>query len=113
MPQQPDTTQIESLHYPSIWDYRSVLKLRKKLLVDKLYRLGLSISSDRAMQISADLGNSVCAQFEAVGVVCSLKSKKSLLTTGSVDNIDHNPSSRTAKNSFHGTSIFCFSGVYC
>lgn len=28
---------------------------RKKTLVDKLYRLGLSISYDRVMQISADL----------------------------------------------------------
>jgi hypothetical protein len=31
--------------------------------------------------------------------------KKSIFTTGSVDNIDHNPSSRTAKDSFHGTAI--------
>ena len=49
---------------------------RKKSLVDKLYRLGLSISYDRAMQISADLGNSVCAQFEEDGVVCPSKLKK-------------------------------------
>ena len=27
------------------------------------------------------------------------------ITTGSVDNIDHNPSSRTSKDSFHGTAI--------
>jgi len=57
------------------------------------------------MQISADLGNSVCAQFEADGVVCPSKLKTSLFTTGSVDNIDHNPSSRTVKDSFHGTAI--------
>lgn len=43
---------------------------RKKTLVDKLHRLGLSISYDRVMQISADLGNSVCAQFEQDGIVC-------------------------------------------
>ena len=43
---------------------------RKKTLVDKLYTLGLSISYDRVMQISADLGNSVCAQFEQDGIVC-------------------------------------------
>jgi len=42
------------------------------------------------MQISADLGNSVCAQFEADGVVCPPKLKKSVFTTGSVSNIDHN-----------------------
>lgn len=57
------------------------------------------------MQISANLGNSVCAQFKAVGVVCSLKFKTSLFATGSMDNIDHNPSSLTAKTSLHGTGI--------
>ena len=67
--------------------------------------LGLSISYDRVIQISVDLGNSVCAQFEEEGVACPSKLKKSLFTTGSVDNIDHNPSSRTAKDSFHGTAI--------
>ena len=78
---------------------------RKKMLVDKLYRLGLSISYDRVMQISADLGNGVIAQYEEEGVVCPSKLKKSLFTTGSVDNIDHNTSSRIAKDSFHGTAI--------
>ena len=78
---------------------------RKKTLVDKLYRLELSISYDRVMQISADLGNGVIAQFEEEGVVCPPKLKKSLSTTGSVDNIDHNTSSRTAKDTFHGTAI--------
>ena len=78
---------------------------REKTLVDKLYRLGLSISYDRVMQISADVGNSVCAQFEDDGIVFPSKLKKSLFTTGSVDNIDHNPSSRTAKDTFHGTAI--------
>lgn len=39
------------------------------------------------------------------GKVCPSKSKKSLFTTGSLDNIDHNTSSRTAKDSFHGTAI--------
>ena len=55
------------------------------------------------MQISAELGSSVCAQFEADGVVCP--SKSLFTTSGSMDNIDHNPSSRTAKDSFHGTAI--------
>lgn len=45
------------------------------------------------------------AQFEEEGVVCPSKSKTSLFTTGSADNIDHNTSSRTAKDSFHGTAI--------
>ena len=28
-----------------------------------------------------------------------------MLTAGNVDNIDHNPSARTAKDSFHGTAV--------
>lgn len=42
------------------------------------------------MQISTNLGNSVCAQFEEEGVVCPPKLRQSLFTTGNVDNIDHN-----------------------
>ena len=34
-----------------------------------------------------------------------VKLKGGLFTTGCVDNIDHNPSSRTATDSFHGTAI--------
>ena len=78
---------------------------RKKTLIDKFYNLGLCISYDRLMQISTDLGNKVCAQFEKDGLVCPLLLRKSLFTTGCVDNIDHDPSSRTAKDSFHGTAI--------
>jgi len=78
---------------------------RKKKRVDKFYRLGLCISYFRVMQISADLGNSICAQFEEEGVVCPSKLKRSLFTTANVDNIDHNPSARTAKDSFHGTAV--------
>ena len=78
---------------------------RKKSLVDKFYRLGLCISYDRLMQISTDLGNKVSEQFEKDGLVCPLDLRKDLFTTGCVDNIDHDPSSRTAKDSFHGTAI--------
>lgn len=49
---------------------------KKTLIVDKFHRLGMSISYDRVMQISADLGNSICAQFEDDGVVCPSKLKK-------------------------------------
>ena len=43
---------------------------RKKKLVDKFYRLGLSITYDRVMQLSGHLGNSLCAQFEEEGDMC-------------------------------------------
>ena len=38
-------------------------KTRKRDLVDKLYRLGLSISYDRVMAISTQLAHKVCNQF--------------------------------------------------
>ena len=57
------------------------------------------------MQLSADLGNNICKLYEKEGVVCPPKLRKSVFTTASVDNIDHNTSSRTAKSSFHGTAI--------
>ena len=43
---------------------------RKRTLVDKFYNLGLSISYDKVLELSTDIGNSVCARFESEGVVC-------------------------------------------
>lgn len=37
-----------------------------------------------------------------------MKLKYGLFTTAAIDNIDHNPSSTTAKDSFHGTGISLF-----
>ena len=37
--------------------------------------------------------------------MCPSKLPQNLFTTAAVDNIDHNPSSATAKVSFHGTGI--------
>lgn len=79
---------------------------RQKTLVDKFYRLGQSIYHDRVMQISADLGNCLCTIWRGRRIVSPSNLKKSLVTTGNVDSIDHNPSSRTAKDSFHRTAIF-------
>lgn len=43
---------------------------RKWTLVDELYNLGLSISYDRVLEISTEMGNKVCACYESEGVVC-------------------------------------------
>ena len=40
--------------------------------------------------------------------VCPPKFKGKLFTTAAIDNIDHNPSSTTAQDSFHGTGISLF-----
>ena len=41
-------------------------------------------------------------------MVCPLKFRGKVFTSAAVDNIDHNPSSTTSKDSFHGTSISLF-----
>lgn len=83
-------------------------KTRKKELVDALFELGLCISYDRVMNISTSLGNNLCHHFEMEKAVCPPKLKGQLFTTAAIDNIDHNPSSTTAQDSFHGTGISIF-----
>jgi len=80
-------------------------KTRKKELVDRLFNLGLSISYDRVMCLSAEMGNNVCQRFRMEQVVCPTTMRGNIFTTAAVDNIDHNPSATTAKDSFHGTGI--------
>ncbi len=81
---------------------------RKRGLIDKLYDLGLSISYDRVLDISTEMGNSVCKQYEKDSLVCPPKLRKGIFTTSAVDNIDHNPTSTTAQGALHGTGISIF-----
>ena len=67
--------------------------------------LGMCVSYDRFLKLTSDISNGVCNQFTLAGVVCPLKLRSGLFTTAAVDNIYYNPSSATAKDSFHGTGI--------
>ena len=78
---------------------------RSKSLIDTFSKMGLSISYDRVLSISTDVSNSVCSRFGEDGVVCPPRMRQDAFTTGALDNIDHNPSATTAKDSFHGTAI--------
>ena len=60
------------------------------------------------LTISTDLGNSICRQYHQDDVVCPPSLLKGLFTSSAVDNIDHNPSSTTAHDSFHGTGVSLF-----
>ena len=77
----------------------------KRDLVDRLHSLGISISYDRVLRLSAQLGSNVCEQFHREHVVCPPKLKHKVFTCAAVDNVDHNPTSSTSKVPFHGTSI--------
>ena len=78
---------------------------RKRELVGKLSHLGMSISYDCVLQLSAQIGNSVYQQFHREQVVCSPKMRSKVFTTAAVDNIDHSASATTEKESFNGTAI--------
>ena len=78
---------------------------RKRTLVDTFFILGMCVSYDRLLQITADMAEGICTRFEADNYMCPPKMRRGLFTTGAVDNVDHNPTSATARDSFHGTSI--------
>ena len=77
----------------------------KRALIDRLSHLDISISYDRVLQLSTQTGESVFQQFHREQVVCPPTTRGKVFTTAAIDNIDHNPSSTTAKESFHGTGI--------
>ena len=83
-------------------------KTRSKDLVDTLYQMGLSVSYDRVLLMSADLANAAINHFESLGAVCPPFLKSGVFTTSAVDNIDHDPTSTSAQTSFHGTGISLF-----
>ena len=57
------------------------VKTRSRDLVEKLHELGLSISYDRVLTISTDLGNSICRQYHQDDVVCLPSLRKGLFTS--------------------------------
>ena len=78
---------------------------RRNGLVDTLFNLRLCVSYDKLLRMTSDIAKGVCHRFGVEDVVCPPKLRHGLFTTGAVDNIDHNPSSATAKHSFHRTGI--------
>lgn len=78
---------------------------RKRDLIDKLFHLGLCVSYDRLQQVTANLANNITNHFDVTTGVYPLSLCKNVFTTAAVDNIDYNPGSATAVDSFHGTAI--------
>jgi len=83
-------------------------KTRSRDLIETMHNLGLCVSYDRVLAISTELGNAVCRRYKEEQVVCPPNLRLGLFTVAAVDNIDHNPSSTTAHDSFHGTGISLF-----
>ena len=73
-----------------------------------LHEHGVSISYDRVLEISAQLGDATVSKYVEDGVVCPPVLCRGLFTTAAMDNIDHNPTATTATTSFHGISVSLF-----
>lgn len=87
--------------------------MRKAEVIGKLHKLGLSISYDRVCQLTTNICNSVCDTYYENGIVCPPHLKKNEFVTAAMDNIDHNLSSTTSKDSFHGTGISINTHLNC
>ena len=57
------------------------------------------------LNVSSSVVNAVISMYEDSGVVCPPVVQENGFITGNLDNIDHNPTSATANDSFHGTAI--------
>ncbi|KAJ8405689.1 hypothetical protein AAFF_G00316690 [Aldrovandia affinis] len=77
-------------------------------LKDRIMTYFPDLEEHKVLSISTDLGDRICRFFQKEGTVCPPELKSGLFTTGAVDNIDHNPSSTSAQDSFHGTGISLF-----
>ena len=83
-------------------------KTRKRRLVDTFHDMGLSISYDRVLEISTDIGTKICECYDRMNTVCPPQLKKGVFTSSAIDNINHQTSATTAKGSFNGTGISVF-----
>lgn len=63
------------------------------------------MSYTRLLEITNEIGTAVCSRFAEEQVVCPPKLRTGIFTTAAADNIDHNPGSVTAADSFHGTAV--------
>ena len=96
------------------WNWKTVFvglylysKTRKANLVSDMYQCGLSVSYKRVLEIENTIAHNLCENFKK-GLVCPTNLRKRLFTTFAYDNIDHNPSSSTTQDSFHGTGVSIF-----
>jgi hypothetical protein len=83
-------------------------KTRNKGLITELAQHGVSVPYIRIQSFELALTKQLCATYKERGVVCPPSIQNGLFSTAAIDNIDHNPSSTTATDAFHGTSISIF-----
>ena len=84
------------------------VKTRKKKLINNLSEMGVCISYYRVAEYEKSLAQTLCTQFKESDVVYPPKLQPNIFTSAAIGNIDHNATSSTVSNHFHGTSISLF-----
>ena len=77
-------------------------------MITHLNDLGLTVSYSRVLQLENQLASALCEDFQNKGAVAPSQLRLLLFASGAFDNLDHNPTSTTAKGSFHGIGISLF-----
>jgi hypothetical protein len=78
---------------------------RSKGMIDIFHKLGLSLSYKTIMRLQNKVACGVVEQMLKEGVMCPRPLRMKRFTIAAGDNIDHNPSSTTSTDSFHGTAL--------
>ena len=76
--------------------------------MNNLYRMGVSVSYDRVLEIEVLLPLLSAKGLKKENLVCPANLRHCLVTVGALDNIDYNSTSTTAQGSFHRTGINIF-----
>ena len=108
---KPETTRHLRKYETSFPLYTGLMlhsRTRKKGLVSALAEYGMSVSYNRVQDVELSVTKQLCRVYQTKGVVCPPTLQNGVFTTAAIDNIDHNPSSTTATDAFHGTSISIF-----
>lgn len=82
---------------------------RSKKLVELLHKYALSVSYKKVLSIESRFAQAIAEQTRNnADIVCPTNLHQHIFTVAALDNLDHNPTSRTASSSFHGTGISIF-----
>ena len=100
----PHTSALEA---PLSIDVAFLLHSQKRsnFLIDMFRDLILSISYDQMLVSLTQGANWAYTKLQSDGIICVAKICSNFFTIFSADNIDHNPSSRSAKNSCYGAAF--------
>ncbi|KAE8739201.1 hypothetical protein FOCC_FOCC015307 [Frankliniella occidentalis] len=81
---------------------------RDKKWITEMHNKGISVSSERVLEVSSQLCRLAVARAEEEQLVCPSNLRKGLFTVTALDNIDVHASSNLSVTEFHGTGISVF-----